>query len=111
MAKKGKKIIKVKDNTDTPKKKVLVKTKSVASKASSSVVNNTNKTLAFGKENYKWMGIGLAFITLGMILMLGGYNEDPNVFDEGVIYSFRRITLAPVVILTGLAIQVYAIFR
>jgi hypothetical protein len=42
--------------------------------------------------------------------MLGGH-EDPNVWDETVIYSFRRITLAPIVILAGLAVEVYAIFK
>ena len=69
------------------------------------------KALVFGRENYKWVGIGLAFIAVGMLLMIGGFNENPNVWDEGSIYSMRRILLAPLVILAGLAIQIYAIFR
>ena len=69
------------------------------------------KVMPFGKENYKWIGFGVALIALGMILMLGGYNENPAVWDESKIYGFQRITLAPIVILSGLAVQVYAIFR
>ncbi len=118
MAKKGKKIVKVSDNKKEKstqgkapqKKRVLVKTKSSA--ASTTIPKaNYNQSLVFGKENYKWIGIGLALIALGMILMMGGFNEDPNVFDEGLIYSFRRITLAPILILAGLGVQIYAIFR
>jgi len=70
-----------------------------------------NTELAFGKENYKWIGIGVACIALGMLLMMGGYNENPAVWDESGIYSMRRILLAPIVILIGLGIQIYAIFK
>ncbi len=121
MAKKGKKIVKIsKDDTKSGskkgtqlKKKVIVKTQdsSLNSKFSKSRDSSTQGTLAFGKENYKWMGIGILLMALGMILMLGGFNEDPNVFDEGLIYSFRRITLAPILILSGLAVNMYALFR
>lgn len=65
----------------------------------------------FGRENYIWIVAGLAVIALGLILMAGGNNEDPNVFDAGKTYSFRRITIAPILILAGLAIEVFAIFR
>ena len=54
------------------------------------------------------MIIGLAFITLGFILMSGGGSEDPNIFNPE-IYNFRRIKLAPTLVLIGFAIQVYAI--
>jgi len=67
--------------------------------------------LLFSKQNYLYMAIGVGLIALGMILMLGGDMKDPNVWDETVIYSFRRITLAPIVILAGLAVEVYAIFK
>lgn len=67
--------------------------------------------LLFTRQNYKLIGIGCGLIALGLILMLGGNMKDPNVWDESVIYSFRRITLAPIVILAGLAFQVYAIFK
>ncbi|AJR02649.1 DUF3098 domain-containing protein [Siansivirga zeaxanthinifaciens] len=62
----------------------------------------------FGKKNYKFMFIGLAIIALGFILMSGGGSDDPNVFNPE-IFNFRRIRLAPMLILVGLGIQVYAI--
>ena len=62
----------------------------------------------FGKKNYKFMLIGLACIALGFILMAGGGSDDPNVFDPS-IFSWRRIRLAPTLILIGFGIQVYAI--
>lgn len=62
----------------------------------------------FGKKNYKFLFIGLAFIVIGFILMSGGGSDDPNVFDES-IFSWRRIRLAPTLVLIGFGIQVYAI--
>ena len=62
----------------------------------------------FGKKNYKFMLIGLGLIALGFILMSGGGSDDPNVFDEG-IFHWRRIRLAPTLVLIGFGIQVYAI--
>ena len=62
----------------------------------------------FGKRNYKFMIIGILFIALGFILMSGGGSDDPNVFNEE-IYSFRRIRLAPILVVTGFIIEVYAI--
>ncbi len=62
----------------------------------------------FGKKNYKFMLIGLGFIALGFILMSGGGSDDPNVFNPD-IFSFRRIRLAPTLVLIGFGIQVYAI--
>ena len=67
--------------------------------------------LTFGKQNYMWMLIGFAMIVVGLLLMTGGAMDDPNVWDESKIYSFRRITLAPIVILIGLGIEIYAIFK
>ena len=62
----------------------------------------------FGKRNYKFMFIGLAFIAVGFILMSGGGSDDPNIFNPQ-IFSWRRIRLAPTLILIGFAIQIYAI--
>lgn len=62
----------------------------------------------FGKKNYKFMLIGLGCIALGFILMAGGGSEDPNVFNPE-IFSWRRIRLAPTLVLIGFAIEVYAI--
>lgn len=94
-----------------------IKKKVVANRPSTTTVRRTNvKTqpsfpLLFTKENYLYIGIGCGLIALGMILMLGGSMKDPNVWDESVIYSFTRTVLAPIVILAGLAMQVYAIFK
>jgi hypothetical protein len=65
----------------------------------------------FGKENYRWMAIGLAIILLGLLLMIGGKNPDPNVFNTSEVYSFRRITVAPILILAGLALEIVGIFK
>ena len=62
----------------------------------------------FGKRNYKWLFIGLAFVAVGFIMMSGGGSDDPNVFDESIFHC-RRIRLAPTLVLIGFGIQVYAI--
>ena len=62
----------------------------------------------FEKKNYQVMVIGIIFIAIGFILMSGGASEDPNVFNPE-IYNFRRIGLAPTLVLIGFGIQVYAI--
>ncbi|NPA42799.1 MAG: DUF3098 domain-containing protein [Chlorobi bacterium] len=67
-------------------------------------------SLLFGKENYKWMLIGLALIALGFILMAGGGSKNPEVFNPD-IFSFRRIRLAPFLVLLGFAVEIYAIMR
>lgn len=68
-----------------------------------------NQTFLFDKRNYMWMGIGLACILIGLLLMSGGKSTDPHQFDYKEIYSFRRITLAPIIILIGFGIEAYAI--
>ena len=67
-----------------------------------------NNKFAFGKRNYKFMVVGIIFIALGFILMSGGGSDDPNVFNEE-IYSFRRIRIAPLIVIIGFAIEIYAI--
>lgn len=66
----------------------------------------------FGRENYMWMLIGLVVMAAGMFLLSGGAsNKDPNVFDKDAVYSTTRITIAPIVILAGLVIEIFAIFK
>ncbi|HXD79920.1 MAG TPA: DUF3098 domain-containing protein [Puia sp.] len=65
----------------------------------------------FGKENYRWMLIGIVLVALGLILMIGGKSPDPNVFNPKEVYSFRRITVAPILILAGFVVEIFAIFR
>jgi len=64
----------------------------------------------FEKVNYKFLLIGLGVIALGFILMSGGGSDDPNVFNED-IFSFRRIRLAPTIVLLGFGITVFSIFK
>jgi hypothetical protein len=65
---------------------------------------------ALGRDNYRLLLIGFIVIIAGFILMVGGRSEDPTVFNEA-IFSFRRITLAPVVVLFGFLFEVYAIMK
>ena len=67
-----------------------------------------SRSFVFERKNFKFMLIGLAFIGLGFILMAGGGSDDPNVFNPD-IYSWRRIRLAPALILIGFGFEVYAI--
>ncbi|MEI6188866.1 MAG: DUF3098 domain-containing protein [Chitinophagia bacterium] len=72
----------------------------------------TKKSLVlFGKSNYLWMLVGVVFIAAGMLLMAGGKSADPNVFNVNEVYSFRRITLAPIVMIIGFLIEIYALFK
>lgn len=68
------------------------------------------ETFALGKENYKLMIIGIVVIIIGFLLMIGGGSDDPNVFNPEV-FSFRRITLAPVIVLAGFLFEIYAIMK
>ena len=70
--------------------------------------NEKKEQFIFEKKNYKFMFIGLAFIVLGFILMAGGGSDDPNMHSDAM-YSFRRIRLAPFLVLLGFGIQIYAI--
>ncbi len=66
---------------------------------------------ALEKENYVLLMIGFAIIILGFILMIGGKSTDPNVFNEDEIFSFRRVTLAPIVVLAGFIFEIWAIMK
>jgi len=69
---------------------------------------DSKKEMLFKKKNYTFLFIGLACMTLGFLLMSGGKSTDPTIFNPE-IYNFRRIRLAPTLVLIGLGIQVYAI--
>ncbi len=76
--------------------------------------NNGNEEnsapFALAKENYKLVLIGFIIIIIGFSLMIGGKSEDPSQFNPE-IFSFRRITLAPIVVLFGFIFEIYAIMR
>ena len=75
-----------------------------------STENEGMKQMPFGHDNYFWVIIGLAFLLVGFLLMIGGGSDDPDVFNEA-IFNFRRLTLAPILVLTGFGIQIYAIMK
>lgn len=66
---------------------------------------------ALGSDNYKLLIIGFVIIIVGFLLMLGGETTDPAVFNEDEIFSFRRITLAPMVVLFGFVFEIWAIMK
>lgn len=65
---------------------------------------------ALGMENYRLMAIGMVIIVIGFILMVGGKNDDPEVFNYAM-FNFRRIVLAPFLLLFGFIFQIYAIMK
>ena len=70
--------------------------------------NASKPVFLFGKKNYLFMFIGLAFIALGFIFIAGGGCNDPTIFNEAM-YDFQRIRLAPTLVIIGLGIEIYAI--
>lgn len=66
--------------------------------------------MSLSKQNYKLMLIGFVIIVIGFALMVGGGSEDPAVFSED-LFSFRRITLAPIIVLAGFGFEIYAIMK
>lgn len=83
----------------------------MAEKKTSTAVKETKSYSMFAKENYLWMLGGIVIMALGLFLMAGGKSNDPNVFNEKEVYSFTRITVAPILILAGFVIEIFAIFR
>jgi len=84
--------------------------KPVASDAAKKIEDNSRPVFAFGKENYTLMLIGVVLIVLGFILMTGGGSKDPNVFNEDM-FDFRRLTLSPILVLLGFAVEFVAIIK
>ncbi|MCB9019382.1 MAG: DUF3098 domain-containing protein [Chitinophagales bacterium] len=71
--------------------------------------NNTE--IPLGRQNYMLILLGVIILVIGFILMSGGKYDDPNVFNGEELYSARRITLAPIVVIIGFAVEIYAIFH
>ncbi|MCW3117451.1 MAG: hypothetical protein JWM28_1533 [Chitinophagaceae bacterium] len=74
-------------------------------------MSEKKSTSMFTKENYIWMVAGAAVMALGWFLMAGGKSDNPAIFDDKEVYSTTRITIAPILILLGLGIEIFAIFR
>jgi hypothetical protein len=73
-------------------------------------INDKSEMFNFGKQNYKILLLGLGFILVGFLLMMGGGSDSPNEFNEAM-FGFQRLTLAPIFVLTGFAIEIYAIMK
>ncbi len=75
-------------------------------------IETENKVeFALGKENYMYLIIGFVIIIIGFMLMAGGGSDDPNVFNGEELFSFRRIVLAPIVVLFGFLFEIWAIMK
>lgn len=102
-----------------PKKKVVVptstpettKARPTVARSSRSQPSTGGTDLLYGRTHYLLLLAAAGLIALGLILMSGGAMPSPDVWDESIIYSHRRITLAPIVILLGLGVGLYAIFK
>jgi hypothetical protein len=74
-------------------------------------MQKNNERELFESGNLLWMAIGAVVIMAGILLMSGGKSSDPNIFADNEVYSTRRITVAPLLIILGLLIEVYAIMK
>ena len=70
----------------------------------------TDVDFAIGKENFKYIAIGVGILVIGFLLMAGGKSDDPNIFNPE-IFSFRRITLAPIIVVGGFGFIIWAIMK
>lgn len=100
--------------TNNPGKKIIRTTPRATDKApagSRKSGETGTRPLLYGRTHYILMGAGILLIALGLVLMAGGSMPSPDVWDESRIYSPRRTVLAPIVMLSGIAIEIYAIFK
>ena len=74
-------------------------------------MENKKSQFGFQPENYKLLRVGLAINVLGFLLMIGGAAEDPNAFYASELFSARRITIAPMLIVAGYIVIIYAILK
>lgn len=81
------------------------------SKNTSAQKQTIQQDFLFDKSNYIWMLAGVVLVVIGFMLMSGGKNEDPTKFNYDEIYSTMRVTIAPLMILIGFAIEIYAIMK
>ena len=83
----------------------------MAERKHASAQKETKTFPIFEKDNYMWMLGGIFVMAIGLILMVGGKSDDPNQFHPDQVYSTTRITIAPILILAGLVLEIFAIFR
>lgn len=87
------------------------KKKPVPEKKTGATPKNPSDAFPFTRENYKWLIIGLVISFIGFILMSGGGTTDPNQFDGDSLFSPMRLTVAPILILGGFSVVLYAIMK
>jgi len=104
-----KKVVKSTKKKVVPTKSRVVPTK--VTRSSELIVDHKGTELIFNRQNYILMLIGAVLIFGGMLLMIGGSQPDPNTWDPDIIYSKRITILGPVVIITGLIVEIVAIFK
>lgn len=71
--------------------------------------SKSSLSFALSKKNYMFIIIGLAVVIIGFMLMSGGGSADPNLFDADELFSTRRTTVAPIVVLAGYVVIGYGI--
>lgn len=101
-------------SANTPKPVAVTTTYSdfsARSKSNKTLAQRGSQVFLFDRSNWMWMAAGLVLILLGMLLMAGGKSANPHEFHPEIVYSARRITLAPIVMLLGFAIEAYAIMK
>ena len=91
--------------TQQPTKKTTTTVKNVP------VQTSSEGNILFTKDNYKWMLIGLVIMAIGFFLMAGGKSSNPGAFNDKDIYSPMRITVAPILIVAGVLVEIYAIMK
>ena len=92
-------------NTKDKRQKIMANEKKVTK-----VAEKSKMGFPIPKENYFLLAIGFVIVVIGFLLMIGGNNNDPDKFNYEM-FSFRRITLAPIVVLVGFAFSGWAIMR
>ncbi len=101
--------------SNKPGKKIIQTSPRPADKPQSTLRKSAKEeggqALLYGRQHYLLMGGGVLLIALGLVLMAGGAMPSPDVWDESLIYSPRRTILAPLVMLAGLGLEIYAIFK
>ncbi len=98
------------------KKKTIITTQKKSSirptvSRTAQTIDADNTEMIFTKTTYLWMLGGAVIIAIGMALMISPRPVDPNIWDESIMYGFRPTILAPIVILAGLGLEIYAIFK
>ncbi|MFT5834291.1 MAG: hypothetical protein ACI97N_001929 [Cognaticolwellia sp.] len=106
------KVVKRKDQPSQNTKSNQRKTRPTESRGTRKTVSTTARAedMIFGKQNYILMGAGLGLVIIGFLLMSGG-SQAADSWNPDEIYSFRRTVLAPIVILAGLVVEIFAIFK